>query len=80
MAGSSMLTLSPGSKSKVSNLILNMNVYLADVASQKMAFVHSVDIRGNTDESWMRSLTTCSVTICSRNPLPEDALGERSWS
>jgi hypothetical protein len=22
-----------------------------------MAFVHSVDIRGNTDESWMRSLT-----------------------
>jgi Protein of unknown function (DUF2380) len=42
---------------KVSNLILNMNVYIADVSSQKMTFVHSVDIRGNTDESWTRSLT-----------------------
>jgi hypothetical protein len=41
---------------KVSNLILNMNVYMADVASGKMTFVHSVEIRGNTDESWTRSL------------------------
>ena len=41
---------------KVSNLILNMNAYMADVASQKMTFLHSVDIRGNTDESWTRSL------------------------
>ena len=42
---------------KVSNLILNMNLYVGDVASQKITFVHSVDIRGNTDESWSRSLT-----------------------
>ena len=42
---------------KVSNLILNMNVYMADVSTKKMTFVHSVDIRGNTDESWTRSLT-----------------------
>lgn len=41
---------------KVSNLILNMNVYMADVATEKMTFVRSVDIRGNTDESWARSL------------------------
>lgn len=41
---------------KVSNLILNMNVYMADVAANKMTFVRSVDIRGNTDESWERSL------------------------
>lgn len=41
---------------KVSNLILNMNVYMADVATEKMTFVRSVDIRGNTDESWTRSL------------------------
>jgi hypothetical protein len=41
---------------KVSNLILNMNLYMGDVASNRMTFVHSVDIRGNTDESWMRSL------------------------
>lgn len=41
---------------KVSNLILNLNVYIADVKSQKMTFVRSVDIRGNTDESWIRSI------------------------
>ena len=41
---------------KISNLIMNMNVYIADVATNKMLFVHSVDIRGNTDESWSRSM------------------------
>ena len=42
---------------KVSNLILNLNVYIGDVSSQKLTFVKSVDIRGNTDESWSRGLT-----------------------
>jgi hypothetical protein len=42
---------------KVSDLILNLNVYMADVAAGKLVFVHSVDIRGNTDESWTRGLT-----------------------
>jgi uncharacterized protein DUF2380 len=42
---------------KVSDLILNMNVYMGDVAARKLAFVHSVDIRGNTDESWARGMT-----------------------
>lgn len=41
---------------KVSNLILNMNVYMADVSADKYTFIKSVDIRGNTDESWSRSL------------------------
>ena len=42
---------------KVSDLILNINVYMADVAAKKMGFVHSVDIRGDTDESWTRGIT-----------------------
>jgi Protein of unknown function (DUF2380) len=42
---------------KVSDLILNINVYMADVAAKKMVFVHSVDIRGDTDESWTRGIT-----------------------
>ena len=42
---------------KVSDLILNINVYIADVAAGKLAFVHSVDIRGNTDESWSHGVT-----------------------
>lgn len=41
---------------KISNLIMNMNVYLADVATGKMIFQHSVDVRSNTDESWSRSM------------------------
>jgi hypothetical protein len=42
---------------KVSDLILNINIYMADVAARKLAFVHSVDIRGDTDESWTRGIT-----------------------
>jgi hypothetical protein len=41
---------------KVSNLILNINVYVADITTKKMTFVQSVDIRGNTDESWIRGM------------------------
>lgn len=41
---------------KISNLIMNMNVYIADVASKQMLFQHSVDVRNNTDESWSRSM------------------------
>jgi hypothetical protein len=42
---------------KVSDLILNINVYMADISTRKMMFVRSVDIRGNTNESWTRGLT-----------------------
>jgi hypothetical protein len=45
-----------GTVQKVSNLILNINVYLEDAHTKKMLFVKSVDIRGNTDESWQRGL------------------------
>jgi hypothetical protein len=41
---------------KVSNLILNMNVYMLDVATGRQLLVRSVDLRGNTDDSWSRSL------------------------
>lgn len=45
-----------GTVQKVSNLILNLNVYMADVTTGQMTFVKSVDIRGNTDESWTTGL------------------------
>ena len=41
---------------KVSNLILNINVYVEDAEAGKMEFVKSVDIRGNTDDSWRHGL------------------------
>jgi hypothetical protein len=42
---------------KVSNLILNINVVARDVTSGKVIEAGSVDIRGNTDESWSRGLS-----------------------
>ena len=45
-----------GTVQKVSNLILSINVYVEDAEAGKMEFVRSVDIRGNTDESWRRGL------------------------
>ncbi len=39
---------------KVSNLILNLNVELRDVASGRTITGGSVDLRGNTDDSWYR--------------------------
>jgi hypothetical protein len=41
---------------KVSNLILNVNVVFEDVATGQTLQADSVDIRGNTDESWSRGL------------------------
>ena len=41
---------------KVSNLILNVNLIIEDAATGRTLRAESVDIRGNTDESWSRGL------------------------
>jgi len=41
---------------KVSNLILNVNLVVEDVATGKTLHADSIDVRGNTDESWTRGL------------------------
>jgi hypothetical protein len=45
-----------GTVQKVSNLILNINVYLRDAKDDRLLQSMSADIRGNTDESWSRGL------------------------
>lgn len=40
---------------KVSNLILNMNIYLRNVHTGRLVTAMSADLRGNTDESWSRA-------------------------
>ena len=45
-----------GTVRKVSNLILSINVYLIDARTGERVFARSVDIRGNTDESWRHGL------------------------
>jgi hypothetical protein len=42
---------------KVSNLILNINIYVRDVHSGGVVAVMSADMRGNTDESWSRAMS-----------------------
>jgi hypothetical protein len=45
-----------GEIQKVSNLILNINVYIADVSGATPEKAFSVDIRGDTDESFDRGV------------------------
>jgi hypothetical protein len=45
-----------GTVQKVSNLILNMNIYVREASSGATVAAMSADMRGNTDESWSRTL------------------------
>jgi hypothetical protein len=45
-----------GTVQKVSNLILNLNIYLRDAKDDHLLQAMSADFRGNTDESWSRAL------------------------
>src|SRR3989449_985712 len=52
---------------KVSNLILNINVEVHSVATGETLYVNSVDIRGNTDETWLRGVRRLAENIQERN-------------
>ena len=41
---------------KVSNLILNINIQIEDVATGSVLLNKSVDLRGNTDDTWKRGI------------------------
>jgi hypothetical protein len=45
-----------GTVQKISNLILNMNIYVRDATDGRLVTQMSADFRGNTDESWSRAL------------------------
>ena len=45
-----------GTVQKVANLILNMNIYVRDASSGATIAAMSADMRGNTDETWSRTL------------------------
>ena len=40
---------------KVSNVILNINVFLRDAHTGRLVAAANTDMRGNTDESWSRA-------------------------
>ena len=52
---------------KVSNLILNINIQIEDVATGAIVLNKSVDLRGNTDESWRRGVAALVRSIVDKN-------------
>ena len=52
---------------KVSNLILNINIEVRSVATGETVYAKSVDIRGNTDDTWLRGLRRLVDNIQERN-------------
>jgi hypothetical protein len=52
---------------KVSNLILNINIEVRSAATDEIVYVKSVDIRGNTDETWLRGVRRLVDNIQERN-------------
>lgn len=55
-AGMGTRYIAAGWVQKVSNLILNVNIEIREVATKRVALVKSVDMRGNNDESWIRAI------------------------
>jgi hypothetical protein len=64
-----------GTVQKTSNLILNLNIYMADVNAKKMTFVKSVDMRGNTDETWQQAVTYMVKRYIVKTPAGEKDKG-----
>jgi hypothetical protein len=53
---------------KVSNLIINVNLGIKDVASGRTLLIRSVDVRGNTDDSWGRAADRLVRDVLEREP------------
>jgi hypothetical protein len=60
-----------GTVQKVSNLILNLNIYLRDARDDRLLQAMSADFRGNTDESWSRALNYLIRNRLLADPAPK---------
>jgi hypothetical protein len=52
---------------KVSNLILNINIQIEDAATGAVLLNKSVDLRGNTDETWRRGISYLVRSMVEKN-------------
>ncbi len=52
---------------KVSNLIVNINIRIEDAGSGDIVLNKSVDLRGNTDESWRRGISYIVRSMIDKN-------------
>lgn len=48
---------------KVSNLILNVNIEVKDTRTGNSLYSKSVDLRGNTDASWLRGVRALVASV-----------------
>jgi hypothetical protein len=53
---------------KVSNLIINLNLGIKRVANGRTLIIRSVDLRGNTDESWERAARRLASDVLDHAP------------
>lgn len=60
-----------GTVQKVSNLILNINIYVSNAKTGGHVDGMSVDVRGNTDESWLRGVSYIVRNRLAADPAPE---------
>jgi hypothetical protein len=60
-----------GTVQKVSNLILNLNIYLRGARDDRLLQAMSADFRGNTDESWSRALNYLIRNRLLADPAPK---------
>src|SRR5262245_48840801 len=54
-----------GAVRKVSNLVLEVHLFVTDVKDGKLIKVHRVDLRGNTDETWLRGARRLAANLAS---------------
>jgi len=54
---------------KVSNLILNVNIRIEDVADGRVVLQKSVDIRSNTEDSWRRGVKAMIQDMLDRHQI-----------
>ena len=52
---------------KVSNLIVNINIQIEDATTGAILLNKSVDLRGNTDESWRRGVSYIVKSMIEKN-------------
>jgi len=52
---------------KVSNLIVNINIQIEDTETGAILLNKSVDLRGNTDESWRRGISYIVKSMIEKN-------------
>jgi hypothetical protein len=54
-----------GTVRKVSNLVLEVHLFVSDVKDGKLTKVQRVDLRGNTDETWLRGVRRLAANLAS---------------